>query len=296
MKSVLVRLQEYTGKASGAEKGIVSYLLQHPDEVSSLSIHELAEVTYSSASTIIRLCRKLGFDGYRDLSKSLVYELALRKSSFDERSSEISREDSLEELVAKVTYKNIVSLEDTRKLLDMDVLRKCVELILEAKTICLFGMGSSLLVAKDAYLKFLRINKPCIISEDWHAQLLQARNMTKDDVAIAISYSGMTEEVIRCVAAAKEKGATVIAITRFEENPIALMADYNLSVAATEFMFRSGAMSSRIAQLDIIDILYTAYINREYEENLRQFQRTHIEKPYLEADGVSKEKTHKGRE
>lgn len=296
MKSVLVRLQEYTGKASGAEKGIVGYLLEHPDEVSSLSIHELAEVTYSSASTIIRLCRKLGFDGYRDLNKSLVYELALRKSSYDERSSEISREDSLEEIVAKVTYKNIVSLEDTRKLLDMDVLRKCVEMIMEAKTICLFGMGSSLLVAKDAYLKFLRINKPCIISEDWHAQLLQARNMTKDDVAIAISYSGMTEEVIRCVAAAKEKGAPIIAITRFEENPIALMANYNLSVAATEFMFRSGAMSSRIAQLNIIDILYTAYINREYEQNLRQFQRTHIEKPYLEAEAVSKEKTHKGRE
>ncbi|WP_312652353.1 MurR/RpiR family transcriptional regulator [Proteiniclasticum sp.] len=296
MKSVLVRLQEYTGKASGAEKGIVGYLLEHPDKVSSLSIHELAEVTYSSASTIIRLCRKLGFDGYRDLNKSLVYELALRKSSYDERSSEISREDSLEEIVAKVTYKNIVSLEDTRKLLDMDVLRKCVEMIMEAKTICLFGMGSSLLVAKDAYLKFLRINKPCIISEDWHAQLLQARNMTKDDVAIAISYSGMTEEVIRCVAAAKEKGAPIIAITRFEENPIALMANYNLSVAATEFMFRSGAMSSRIAQLNIIDILYTAYINREYEQNLRQFQRTHIEKPYLEAEAVSKEKTHKGRE
>jgi DNA-binding MurR/RpiR family transcriptional regulator len=296
MKSVLVRLQEYTGKASGAEKSIVSYLLEHPDEVAALSIHELAEHTYSSASTIIRLCRKLGFDGYRDFTKSLVYELALRKSTYDERSKEITRQDSLEELVDKVTYKNIVSLEDTRKLLDLDVLRRCVELILNAKTICLFGMGSSLLVAKDAYLKFLRINKPCIISEDWHAQLLQARNMTDADVAIAISYSGMTEEVLRCVSAAKEKGAPVIAITRFEENPLAILADFNLSVAATEFMFRSGAMSSRIAQLDIIDILYTAYVNKEYERNLKQFQRTHIEKPYHDAEGIPKEKTQKGRE
>lgn len=296
MKSVLVRLQEYTGKASGAEKGIVSYLLKNPDKVSSLSIHELAELTYSSASTIIRLCRKLGFDGYRDLNKSLVYELALRKSSYDEKNKEITREDSLEVLVDKVTYKNIVSLEDTRKLLDMEVLRECVDLIMNAKTICLFGMGSSLLVAKDAYLKFLRINKPSIISEDWHAQLLQARNMTSEDVAIAISYSGMTEEVLRCVTAAKEKGAPVIAITRFEENPLAIIADYNLSVAATEFMFRSGAMSSRIAQLNIIDILYTAYVNKEYDENLKQFQRTHIDKPYQDAELEPKEKTQSGRE
>lgn len=296
MKSVLVRLQEYEGKASGAEKGVVGFLLEHPDEVPQLNIHELAEATYSSASTIIRLCRKLGFHGYRDFSKSLVYELALRKSSYDERSKEITKEDSLEELVDKVTYKNIVSLEDTRKLVDLDILQSCVNLIQEARTICLFGMGSSLLVAKDAYLKFLRINKPCIISEDWHAQYLQAKNMTKEDVAIAISYSGMTEEVLRCVSAVKETGAPVIAITRFEENPLAIIADYNLSVAATEFTFRSGAMSSRIAQLNIIDILYTAYVNRAYEENVVQFQRTHIEKPYHEDGAEPKEKTRKGRE
>jgi DNA-binding MurR/RpiR family transcriptional regulator len=296
MKSVLVRLQEYEGKASGAEKGVIGFLLEHPDEVPQLNIHELAEETYSSASTIIRLCRKLGFHGYRDFSKSLVYELALRKSSYDERSKEITKEDSLEELVDKVTYKNIVSLEDTRKLIDLEVLQRCVSLIAEARTICLFGMGSSLLVAKDAYLKFLRINKPCIISEDWHAQYLQAKNMTKEDLAIAISYSGMTEEVLRCVSAVKENGATVIAVTRFEENPLAIIADYNLSVAATEFTFRSGAMSSRIAQLNIIDILYTAYVNRAYEENVMQFQRTHIEKPYLHEGVEPKEKTRKGRE
>jgi DNA-binding MurR/RpiR family transcriptional regulator len=94
----------------------------------------------------------------------------------------------------------------------------------------------------------------------------------------------------------KENGATVIAVTRFEENPLAIIADYNLSVAATEFTFRSGAMSSRIAQLNIIDILYTAYVNRAYEENVMQFQRTHIEKPYLHEGVEPKEKTRKGRE
>jgi DNA-binding MurR/RpiR family transcriptional regulator len=135
-------------------------------------------------------------------------------------------------------------------------------------------------VAKDAYLKFLRINKPCLIRDDWHAQLLQARNITNNDVAIAISYSGMTEEVLRCVQTAKENNAPIIAITRFEENPLSEIADYNLYVSATEFIFRSGAMSSRISQLGIIDILLTALINRNYEKYLKQFQKTHIEKPY----------------
>ncbi len=279
MKSVLVRLQEYTQHVSGAEKAVVTYLLKNPDAVSNFSIHTLAEETYTSASTIIRLCRKLGFEGYREFHKSLVYELALRKSTTDEKSKEIHREDSLEDIVDKVTYKNIVSLENTRKLLDLDVIHHCVNLLIDAKSICLFGIGSSLLVAKDAYLKFVRINKPCTISEDWHVQLLQAKNLTSEDVAIAISYSGMTSEVIKCVETAKQNGIPTIAITRFEENPLSKIADYNLSVAATEFIFRSGAMSSRIAQLNIIDILYTAYINKAYEDNLKQFEKTHIEKP-----------------
>lgn len=278
MKSVLIRLQEYASHASGAEKGAVKYLLEKPESAVKCSIHGLAERTYSSPSTIIRLCHKLGFQGYKDFHKSLIYELALKKSTSAEKKKEISREDSLEAIVEKVTYKNISSLENTMKLVDIQTLEACVDEICKCKTISLFGIGSSLLVAKDAYLKFLRINKPCLINEDWHAQLLQAKNITKDDLAIAISYSGLTEEVLQCVNTVKQKGAPVIAITRFEDTPLARLADYNLSVAATEFIFRSGAMSSRIGQLNIIDILYTAYINRQYDTSVTQFERTHINK------------------
>ncbi|MBF4692961.1 MurR/RpiR family transcriptional regulator [Fusibacter ferrireducens] len=278
MKSVLVRLQEYRNQASGAEKSVIKILIENPEAVSNYSIHALASESYASASTIIRLCQKLGFKGYRELHTSLVYELALRQSTSDEKGKEISKDDALETILDKVTYKNIISLENTRKLIDLNTLQQCIDLLINARTICLFGMGSSLLVAKDAYLKFLRINKPCNLSEDWHAQLLQSKNMTQDDIAIAISYSGLTEEVLRCVEIAKDNGSPVIAITRFEDNPLSRLADYTLSVAATEFIFRSGAMSSRIAQLNIIDILYTAFINKEYELSVKQFEKTHIDK------------------
>lgn len=278
MKSVLVRLQEYSKQASGAEKAVIKYLIENPENGVNCSVHELAEITFSSPSTIIRLCKKLGFKGFKELHKSLLYEIALRQSTNLEKGKEITKEDSLESIVDKVTYKNIVSLEKTRKLIDLDILEKCVDLLIKSHTVCLFGMGSSLLVAKDAYLKFLRMNKSCLISEDWHAQLLQAKNIKKEDVAIVISYSGLTEEVLRCATQVKQKGAPMIAITRFEDSPLSRMADYNLSVAATEFIFRSGAMSSRIAQLNIIDILYTGFLNRQYESSLTQFQRTHIDK------------------
>ena len=82
---------------------------------------------------------------------------------------------TLENLVDKITYKSIASLEDTRSLIDIDTLDKCLDLLKNARMAALFGIGASLLVAKDAYLKFLRINKPCQVCEDFHAQLVQAK-------------------------------------------------------------------------------------------------------------------------
>jgi RpiR family transcriptional regulator, murPQ operon repressor len=282
MKNVIVRLNEYVKHSSGAEKGIIEMILHDPKAMVGMTIHECAKRSYTSASSVVRLCRKLGFEGYKEFHQSLVYELALLDSDLKEKSREITFQDSLHDIIEKVTSKNVLSLENTAKLVDDTVLKACVDLMMECRSICLFGMGASLLVAKDAYLKFLRINKPCIINDDWHAQLLQARNMISTDLAIAISYSGMTHEVIECIKAAKNKGAKVIAISRFEDNPLSKLADYNLSVSATEFIFRSGAMSSRIAQLNIIDILYAAYVNQHYDDSLKQLKLTHIDKSLTE--------------
>ena len=154
MKSVLVRLNEYQLQMTPAESEVVQYILHHPEKAAELSVHELSARAFSSSATIVRMCRRLGFDGYKELRRSLQYELAVRKQSELEKRDEVSREDSLEQMVDKITYKNIVSLEETKNLVDLPVLQKCVDLLCVARNICLFGIGSSLCVARDAYLKF----------------------------------------------------------------------------------------------------------------------------------------------
>ena len=276
MKSVLVRFQEYEAKASNAERRVVRFVLEHPEEASVCNARQLAEASFSSPATIIRLCKKMNFSGYREFQKNLVTELAIRKEN--EIQEDIHKEDSLENIITKVTYKNIASLEKTRKLLDEDILRQCVNLLERCGSIALFGMGSSYLVARDACMKFLRINKACYLGEDWHLQLLHAKNLTKNDIAIIISYSGLTEEMITCAKTVKERGAAIIAITRFADSKLSRIADFNLYVAASEFLVRSGAMSSRISQLNVVDILYTAYLNRHYEEMAIQVKKTYMPK------------------
>lgn len=279
MKSALLRLREAKSSLSPTEQEITEYMLLHPEEVIDVSIQELAKRTFSSPSTIIRMCRRVGFDGFKEFRKAVTAELALRKESRDSHREEITRSDSLEDIIEKITYKNIMSLEDTKNLMDTETLRQCVELVRNARMILLFGLGASLCAAKDAYLKFLRLNKPCAINEDWHSQLLQARNTTPDDLGIVFSYSGVTVEVIECMKAMRENGTKIIAITRCVASPVADLADYKLYTAADEAVFRSGAMASRISQLTVLDILYTAYANSEYDYCVEQITRTHINKP-----------------
>ena len=279
MSSPLLELRERSRLFSPTEQEIVAHILENPRIVVDMSIHELAKYTFSSASTIVRLCNHTGYAGYREFRKAVAHELAVRERTRKVEQKEIAHSDSLREIIDKITYKNIVSLEETMALMDELVLEQCVEMIRSARVIYLFGMGASLCAARDAYLKFLRLNKLCVSNEDWHSQLLQARNATAQDLGIVISYSGATVEVIECMKALKENKTPIIAITRCIDSPVAELADQKLYTTANESLFRSGAMSSRMSQLNIIDILYTALANREYEESLEQLSKTHIRKP-----------------
>jgi len=278
MKGLLVRIEDYVHNAGEAEKKLMERLLKQPETVLRKSIKELAKETYTSPATIVRMCKKLGCAGYKDFQNSLAYEVALFRESREIAFQKITQKDTVEDIIYKVTKKNIESLETTRKLIEPKTVTECVKLLEKSRTVTLFGLGTSLLVARDLYLKLLRADVICNVCDDWHAQLLTARNLRENDLAIVISYSGLTEEMLACAQEAKKNGARVIAITRAIESRLASTADYVLPVAATELIHRSGAMSSRISQLNVVDILFTAYVNRNYEFCMKQFGRTHINK------------------
>ena len=279
MGSALLKLREQSRLFSTTEQEIAEHILKNPRLVVDMSIHELAKHTFSSASSIVRLCNHTGYSGYKEFRKAVTYELALREQSRQIELEEIGHSDSLQDIIDKITYANIVSLEETRELMDVNTLRACVELIKNARRICLFGLGASLVAAQDAYLKFLRLNKLAIINMDWHSQILQAKNSDHRDLGIVISYSGATTEMVECMKIMKENKTPIIAITRCVNSPVSELADHLLYTTANESIFRSGAMASRTSQLNIIDILYTALANDQYEASLEQLSRTHIRKP-----------------
>lgn len=276
MKSALLRLRESQDSMSATERSVSDYLLSHQGEAMGLSIHQLAEKTFSSPSTVIRMCQRIGFAGYKDFRQAVTCEVAVRRLNQGQERKEITQSDSLDDIVDKVTYQNIMSLEDTKSLIDTGTLQTCVDLVRSSRTVLLFGLGASLCAARDLNLKLLRLNKPCVVNDDWRAQLLQAKNAGKDDLAVVVSRSGNTAEVIECMKALRENGTPIIAITRQMPSPVAELSDHRLYTADGVAVVQNRAVSSRISQLNIIDILFTAYANSECEYPL---SRAHMGDP-----------------
>lgn len=278
MKLAMTRLRENLDRMSPAEKSAARYILSSPRECCAQSVYQTAEKAFVSPAAVVRMCKQIGFRGYREFRSTLSVEIALKEESLNIPREGLQKDDSLQEVIEKVTYKNIESLAETQRLMDVSVLQKCVDLMRKSDRVLLYGLGASLIAARDMYLKLLRINKECILNEDWHLQLLSARNASASDAAIIFSYSGQTREMITCAKALQDNRTPIIAVTRDVDSPISRMADLELYTTASESLFRSGAMASRISQLNIVDILYTAFANSEYDYSISQYRKTHIAK------------------
>lgn len=275
MKSALLRLRESRDAMSATERAVSDYLLSHQGEAMGLSIHQLAEKTFASPSTVIRMCQRIGFAGYKEFRQAVTCEVAVLRMSQEQERREITRSDSLDDIVDKVTGRNIMSLEDSKNFIDTDTLQHCVDLVREAKTVLLFGLGASLYAVRDLNLKLLRVNKPCVVNDDGRAQLLQAKNASQDDLAIVLSRSGETAEVIECMKALRERDVPIVTITRRGESRAAALSDYRLYTSDGDSDPEGEDMSTCISQLNIIDILFTAYANGEYEYCLGPLSRSH---------------------
>lgn len=278
MDNVFIKLHSYYPQASASEKDIIDYVLNNTDEVINMTTRELGEKSFTSPSTIVRLCRKMRFEGFLDFKNALVYSNALKELNEEDIVKDVSCEDSITDIIEKITMRNIVSLQNGARLLDGEDILKTADLIQKANFINLFGLGASLLVAKDALLKFIRINKKCSVNEDWHTQRVSARNMDENDLAIIFSYSGKTLEMIEISKELVKRKVTIVLITGFPNSKLASYANIILPVSSIEHIYRSGAMSSRMSQMNIVDILYITCIIENYEDSLENISRTFIEK------------------
>lgn len=267
MNGCLLKIKESYSGLTPSERKVASYVMHNPDNSVGLSIGELAGLSGASKAAIIRFCKTLGFEGYREFAIKMATDMALsRENSADKQYTDIQVGDNLETIVRNISHNNKKAIEDTVKVLDKNEVKRAIEALRSAGRIDFYGTGASGLVALDAQQKFMRINRFANAYADTHLQATSATILAPGDAAVFISYSGETRDVVELIDIAKAAGAVTIAITRYGSSTLSEKADINLHISSPETSIRSAASSSRIAQLNIIDILFTGLASEDYPE------------------------------
>ncbi|GAA1900651.1 MurR/RpiR family transcriptional regulator [Streptantibioticus ferralitis] len=238
-----------------------------PAACAQLTVTALAQRTGTSEATVVRTARVLGYPGYRDLRLALAAFAAQQQAGAPAAvTADIAVDDPLADVVAKLAHEEQQTLADTAAGLDVSQLEAAVAALASARRIDVYGIGASALVGQDLVQKLLRIGLIAHAHSDPHLAVTNAVQLRQGDVALAITHSGNTLDVIEPLRTAFDRGATTVAITGRPDGAVAKYADHILTTAVSrESELRPAAMSSRTSQLLVVDCLFIGVAQRTYE-------------------------------
>lgn len=268
---VMDRLEAVRGSLPPTARRIAEFILANASEVVHMSVTEVAEKADASEGSVIGLCQTLGARGFQQVKIALARDLVEPVQFIHE---DLTPDDDMQTVVDKVFKSDLQALQDTQKALDVDAMQKAVAAIRAAERVEVFGIGSAATIAEDAHYRLLRIGVASRASVDSHVQAITASLCNPRVVVITISHSGSTVETLTATRLAKEAGATTICVTNFGKSPILAYADIVLHTLARETQFRTEAMTSRIAQLAIIDALIAGLALADYEKSTATITKT----------------------
>lgn len=265
--AIVFKIRSLIPELSRSEALVAEYIVSHTDEVINLSVSALADCCGVSEPTIIRACRNIGFTGYQALKIALIQGMS---APINYSGEEVAAEDDMQLAVQKVFGAASDAINLTRDNLNPEDMQKAAEALLKARKILIFGVGGSAAVAADVQHKFMRLGLNATAYSDMNVQTIGAAYADENDVVFAISHSGSSKAVVDNANLAKSNGATVISLSSMGKSPITEIADISLFTSANETRYRIVAISSRIAELTVIDSLYSYMAFRTgNEENLK---------------------------
>lgn len=257
------------------EKKIASYILNNFAEIGDYSSFDLGEKIGVSQSAIIKFIAKIGFEGYTEFKVLLKAENMINEDKNILGHGNISLENSLEDVSKAIVGESLMALTNTLEQMNYDFVHSVIEYINKANRVFIFGKGSSALPALDLSSKLMKIGITTIYYQDLDSVKAAALNSKEDDVFIAFTFSGQTEEIISILESAKENKSIIITITKNINSVSANMANVNLEIISNETVFRTSAMSSLIAFFSIVNILFLGLIKKDLKVRLEKIQKVY---------------------
>ena len=251
-------------KLTQREKKIVDFMKRNGDSFLNDTITEFSEKVGVSDATMVRFCKHLGYKGYQDFKVHAAREMLPHEKQYN---PVLDREDDPSMVCSKVFNSEMSVLSRTLLEIDIRTLEEIAVRLREAGRIVLYGTGGSLNVAKDALHKFMKIGIMVYVYEDIDLQLMSASLLREGDVALVISHSGSNLRSLKCLEMAKEGGAYTVALTGLGKNPISKAADSTVHIASEKTIYQSESVSTRIAQLAVLDTLVGLAAFQDYDRS-----------------------------
>lgn len=270
MESILHKIRFCYKELGPGEKKLADFILQNTHIITTTSINELADLSGCGAATVVRFSRRLGFDGYQSLKIGIAGEI----NSASTISEDIEKDDSCFEIFRKRINDIAVTLWNTESVLDPKELDLAAKKIMSSRRIVIFGLGNSAAIAQDAAHKFLRLGLHAQACCDNHMQAIIASHLDRNSVAIGISHSGASKDIIDALELSKIGNAATVCVTNYRNSPIVNVSDIALFTKADETEHSILAMSSRIAQLAIFDAIYTYIVINSDKSSLNAIYNT----------------------
>ncbi|RBP18130.1 RpiR family transcriptional regulator [Roseiarcus fermentans] len=285
-ESVIARIRWSRPYLNPALRRIAEYILKNPEQVKSISIKDLALLCQVSESTITRFVRDVNVVNFQQLKIRIAEELSKSSTTpvadMERRHvyEDISPTDDTSLVVDKISGRYIKTISDTMNGLNTREVERAVDAINACDFIVFFALGSSNLAAENAIMRFMRVGKTCQFFHDFTLRQISATTLNERSLAIGISNSGRTITTTNALKEAKARGATTICITSFPESPIVSYADIKLFTPTVNAALGSAdyheSMVSKIAQLHVIDVLYSCFAVRNYDKSIDALERSEV--------------------
>ncbi|KAA9029970.1 MurR/RpiR family transcriptional regulator [Niallia endozanthoxylica] len=246
------------GNFTSSEAELAHYIIHNPDEISQLSISQIAKKIHISPATITRFCQKLSFSGFNEFKHELKRYIDLRNKPV--MNSDIKNIDYF----AKLYQNHIDLIENTFRKITYDNIQEAVTLLNAAKKVHVYGIGNSGIASQEFKWKFFRIGLNVESITDPHQAAMDAALCTENSLVIGISVSGNTKEVIDAVKIAKQQGAAILAITSEKESELSRLANLTLVVTSKSNMHMGQNISPSLPLFLLFDLLYTELVAKDY--------------------------------
>ena len=270
---MLIRERLERCEFSNSERVIIDFILKEKMNIKNMTMKEIANATYTSPSTLIRIAHKMKFKGWNELKEAYLKEEEYLQTHFLDIDANLpfSNDDTIMSIASKIATLKKEAIDDTLSLVRHDDLQKAVQRIKKASSIYVFAVSNNGLITQEFAHNMSRIKKKVTICNLQGELVYSAINVDVQSCAIIVSYSGETPILSRVIQALKMNGIPIIAITNIGENTVSRNADVVLRICTREKLYSKIATFSTDVSFEyILDLLYSCVFSLDYDKNLER--------------------------